>query len=159
MPLLSLRDGGGGDRAGVDQGADTCHELVHSSDPLLIVVLLRVSIQSEDRETVACESTRRYPNPRRSSSQIKGLFLWIQKKTGVSVSELSVSRTCLQDFGFSAALDGAKAISSRPLSRLHCQGNMYMLSSGTMIRSIHKGRKVLRPYSAASKTGAFQNIL
>ncbi|KAL9251633.1 Cytochrome P450 94A2-like protein [Drosera capensis] len=35
-------------------------------------------IPSRERETLACVSTGRYPNPRRSSTRIKGLLLWIQ---------------------------------------------------------------------------------
>jgi hypothetical protein len=35
MPMLPLRDGTSGVRAGVDQGSHSGHEVVHVQDPLL----------------------------------------------------------------------------------------------------------------------------
>ncbi|KAL9251898.1 Aldehyde dehydrogenase family 2 member C4-like protein [Drosera capensis] len=54
-------------------------------------------IASQERETLACVSTGRYPNPRRSSTRIKGLYLWIQFMASNDMhkaSELRQDSTC-----------------------------------------------------------------
>ncbi|CAL5411375.1 unnamed protein product [Camellia sinensis] len=35
MPMLLVRDGDSGASSVLDQGSDSCHEVVHRSDPLL----------------------------------------------------------------------------------------------------------------------------